>query len=80
MPDARKAPGADGVTDPNEKLTIPDIAALYDIKPSTFRAYVNRKEKQHAPKPDGHFGRTPYWLRSTLEAWRPIPPSKENET
>lgn len=62
----------------DEKLTVPKVAALYDIKPATFRVYVHREQ---APPADGHFdGRTPYWLRSTLEAWRPIPPSKENET
>lgn len=51
-----------------EKLTVTQIAAAYDIKPATFRAYVKREQ---APPADGyHDKRTPYWLRSTLEAWR----------
>lgn len=61
------------VTD--DKLTVTQIAALYGIKPATFRAYVKRNQ---APPADGqHDGRTPYWLRSTLMAWRTTPePSK----
>lgn len=54
----------------DDKLTATQIAALYNIAPSTFRAYVTRKQ---APPADGHHDkRTPYWLRSTLEEWRPI--------
>lgn len=50
------------------KLTVTEIAALYGIKPATFRAYVKREQ---APPADGqHDGRTPYWRRSTLEQWR----------
>lgn len=52
----------------DDKLTVTQIAELYGIKPATFRAYVKRKQ---APAADGqHDGRTPYWLRSTLEQWR----------
>lgn len=60
----------------DEKLTVPKVAALYNIKPATFRVYVHRKQ---APEADGYFdGRTPYWLRSTLEAWRPITQTNES--
>jgi hypothetical protein len=61
------------VNRPDDKLTVTDIAALYGIKPSTFRAYVTKRKdgRKHAPDPDGyHDKRTPYWLRSTLENWR----------
>ena len=52
----------------DDKLRIDDVAALLNIKPVTFRAYVSR---QQAPPADGQFdGRTPYWLRSTIETWR----------
>lgn len=54
----------------DDRLTVTQIAALYGIQPVTFRAYVARKQ---APPADGyHDKRTPYWLRSTLEEWRPI--------
>lgn len=53
----------------DDRLTATQIASLYNIAPATFRAYVARKQ---APPADGyHDKRTPYWLRSTLEAWRP---------
>ena len=57
---------------PDDKLTVTQIAVLYGIQPSTFRAYVTlRNGKRYAPEPDGKLdGRTPYWLRSTLEQWR----------
>lgn len=55
---------------PDDKFTATQIATLYNITTSTFRAYVTRKQ---APPADGyHDKRTPYWLRSTLEEWRPI--------
>lgn len=55
--------------DPAARLTVTQVAALYNIAPVTFRAYVHRKQ---APPADGHHDkRTPYWLRSTIEAWRP---------
>ena len=53
-----------------DRLTVSQVAALYEIQPATFRTYVMRGQ---APKADGyHDKRTPYWLRSTLETWRPI--------
>lgn len=57
------------MTDPDDRLTTAEIAELYGIVPATFRNYVRRDQ---APKADGyHDKRTPYWLRSTIEAWRP---------
>lgn len=62
----------------DEKLIVTEIAALYGIKPGTFRVYVHRKQ---APASDGMLdGRTPFWFRSTLEAWRPISPTKKEES
>lgn len=50
-------------------LSTAEVAELIGVKPSTFRAYVMRGQ---APPADGyHDKRTPYWLRSTIEAWRP---------
>lgn len=51
-----------------ERLTASAAARLAGIQPATFRAYVSRGQ---APEPDGHIdGRTPYWLRATIEQWR----------
>ena len=51
-----------------DELTTADVAALLNIQPVTWRAYVSRGQ---APPADGQFdGRTPYWLRSTIETWR----------
>lgn len=52
----------------DDQLTVREVAELLGIAPVTFRAYVSRGR---APKADGQFdGRTPYWLRSTIESWR----------
>lgn len=54
---------------PSDKLTTSDVAEQLGIAPVTWRAYVSRGQ---APPPDGHIDkRTPYWLASTIEAWRP---------
>lgn len=50
-----------------ERMLIAEIAESAGIEPATFRSYVARG---FAPAPDGHFGRTPFWLRSTIESWR----------
>ena len=53
----------------SDTMTVTQIAAALGISPATFRTYVMRGQ---APKADGHHDkRTPYWLRSTIEAWRP---------
>jgi predicted DNA-binding transcriptional regulator AlpA len=52
-----------------DRLTTAAVAALLGIAPATWRAYVSRGQ---APPPDGHIDkRTPYWLASTIEKWRP---------
>lgn len=54
-------------TDTEPRLTVPQIAAMVGIQPSTFRAYVARGK---APKPDGRYGRqSPYWFPSTIAGW-----------
>ena len=54
---------------PDDRLTASQVAAHLGIAPSTFRAYVARGQ---APAADGHHDRrTPFWYRSTIEAWRP---------
>jgi len=60
----------------DERLTVPAVAALWGIKPGTFRAYRTRKAgAKYAPEPDGWYDkRTPWWWRSTVERWRPTRP------
>ena len=54
---------------PADTLTATQVATELGIQPATFRTYVMRGQ---APKADGyHDKRTPYWLRSTIVAWRP---------
>jgi predicted DNA-binding transcriptional regulator AlpA len=48
-------------------LTITDCAHLAGYtNPDSWRVAVAR---QQAPPPDGHIGRTPIWLRSTVQTW-----------
>jgi predicted DNA-binding transcriptional regulator AlpA len=53
------------VTD-DDRLTTDQAAALTGVTPASFRRYVSRGD---APRPDGHFGRTPWWHRITVEQW-----------
>lgn len=52
----------------DRRLTASEAARQGGVALRTFSAYVARAQ---APQPDGHFGRTPYWLQSTIDAWRP---------
>ena len=46
----------------DERLTVPQVAELAGIKPSTFRAYRTRKRgRKYAPEPDG-------WQRTATDA------------
>jgi excisionase family DNA binding protein len=47
-------------------MTTADVAALLGVNSSTVRGYAARGSM---PAPDGHFGRTPYWKRTTVEQW-----------
>lgn len=61
-----------------DRLTTAEVADLLGIKPVTWRGYVSHRKPVNnpAPAPDGHFdARTPYWNRSTVEAWRDARPS-----
>jgi len=52
----------------DERLTVPQVAALLGVTTSTWRAYVARGQ---APAADGrHSVRVPWWWRSTIEEWR----------
>jgi hypothetical protein len=56
-----------------DRLTTADVAKLLGIAPVTWRGYVSHRKPVNnpAPTPDGHIdARTPYWLRSTVEAWQ----------
>lgn len=51
----------------DEKMTVAQVAEYLGIESSTFRAYVSRDQ---APAPDGqHDARTPWWWRSSIDAW-----------
>jgi hypothetical protein len=61
-----------------ERLTASQAARVAGVQPTTFRSYVSRGQ---APEPDGHIDkRTPYWLRSTIAAWRPESPADAGST
>lgn len=49
-----------------EQLTAHQVAEMLGIMPNTFHSYVARGQ---APAPDGHLGRTPYWLATTIQDW-----------
>jgi hypothetical protein len=51
----------------DERWTVAEIAERLSIEPSTWRAYVARKQ---APEPDGHYdSRTPWWFARTIREW-----------
>ena len=35
----------------------------------TIRTFHNYHQTGRAPRPDGWIGRTPIWLKSTIDAW-----------
>lgn len=49
-----------------DQLTTAEVAALAGIEPASVRRYRMRNA---IPEPDGQLGRTPWWYRSTIEAW-----------
>ena len=49
-----------------EPLTATEAADLAGIPLASFRRYIVRGS---APKPDGHFSRSPWWHRETIEQW-----------
>jgi predicted DNA-binding transcriptional regulator AlpA len=49
-----------------DQLTITEVAALAGIAPASVRRY---RLRDTFPEPDGYVGRTPWWRRSTIEAW-----------
>jgi predicted DNA-binding transcriptional regulator AlpA len=52
----------------DDRLTSAQAAEVAGVKPSSWRVYVSRGD---APQPDGMIdGRTPFWLRSTIETWQ----------
>ena len=51
---------------PEDRLTTNEAAAIAGVAADSWRSYVSRGQ---APRPDGHFGRTPYWLRGTVDGW-----------
>lgn len=47
-----------------DRLTTAEAAGLADIKPASLR---RARARGTFPAPDGYAGRSPYWLRSTVE-------------
>lgn len=62
-----------------ERLTRHEVAMLAGLTPGTFSVYLHDARERadaglpalpkHPPVPDGHLGRTPYWLPATVDAW-----------
>lgn len=57
--------------DPNEQLTAAMVADELGIKRDTWWSYVSRRNGK-APPPDGRepLSKTPWWYRSTIDAYR----------
>lgn len=52
-----------------DQLTTADVAQLAGITPASLAR--QRLRPGVVPKPDGYLGVTPWWRRSTIEAWLP---------
>lgn len=51
----------------SDRLTVSQVAALADVKPATWRAYVSRGQ---APAASGRIdARTPTWDRGDVVKW-----------
>lgn len=61
-------------TDPNEMLSREAVAELLGIKVGTLDTF---KLRGIVPPPDGKLGRSPWWRRSTIEAWDAARPKAE---
>ncbi len=49
-----------------DQLTTADVARLAGVAPASIRTYRGRGV---IPQPDGYLGSTPWWHRSTIDAW-----------
>lgn len=66
-----------------DRLTTADVARLLGIDPATWRGYVSHRKPVQNPAPpaDGKFdARTPWWFRSTIEAWQANRPNRPDGT
>ena len=50
-----------------------EVAELAGIAPESVSRYLVRGD---FPQPDRHFGRSPVWLRSTVERWKAERPGR----
>ena len=55
------------MTDPAEQLSAGEVAELLGITRASF--YTYRTRPGALPSPDGWLGTTPWWYRSSIEAW-----------
>ena len=54
------------MSDGDRILTVSDVARLARVRPATISTYVRREQM---PRPDGQFGRTPWWREATIRRW-----------
>ncbi len=68
----------------DDRLTSTDIAGMVGVKVETVQVYLHNARKHRAageplpgdlPEPDGYQLNRPWWLRSTVDAWRAARPS-----
>ena len=50
----------------SDMLSTREVAELVGVKPASIRRY---RVRGTFPEPDGYVGVTPWWYRSTVEAW-----------
>jgi predicted DNA-binding transcriptional regulator AlpA len=63
-----------GMTDTLDDALDPGkVAALLGIKRASVHRYTQRGD---IPPPDGYLGSTPYWYRTTIDAWRKARPGQ----
>lgn len=62
--------GEGEVTD--QLLSLNEVAELTGIAPESISRYLlddRQKDERSFPKPDKRFGKSPAWLRTTIEAY-----------
>lgn len=61
----------------DDLMTARQVAEYLNLHKDTITAYRARKQM---PDPDKQYGRTPLWLRSTIDEWRLNQPRVQNNT
>ena len=59
------------MTTQDEEWTVRQCAEYHGVQPSTWRAYVARRDRTGAPAPTGQLdGRTPLWSANEVRSWQ----------